>query len=355
MPDKRPMRRIFTFLLAITFLLPALLVRPARTLAQAGDPWELIAEVNALRAAYGLPPYEVNNALMSAAQKHSNYQAQIGSWTHTGPGGSRPHDRAVAAGYGGGAQVFVSENVATGVNLSPQQTVNVMWQDAIHLETMISSRYTHIGAGVGRAGDWVYYTIDVGYIAGSAGSGSPPADSPPLTSIGGTPAPTAIPIEPISIATQGPDGSIIHVVQWGQFLENIANAYEVLLKDVLALNGLSDEAIIYPGDKILIKAGLTPESTSEGDSTGTLDETDRPTPSPSATRTPKTPTRTPTPVSVAMSISTDSSPTVIASPDTGPSSQNESQGSDYLLYAVFGLAVSGTALILFGTALKRRV
>ena len=348
------MRRIFTFFLAIFFILPVVLSETSRTNAQSGDAWELISEVNALRAAYGLPPYEVNNALMAAAQGHSNYQAQIGSWTHTGPGGSRPHDRAVAAGYGGGAQVFVSENVATGINLSTSRTVNEMWQDSIHLETMISPRYTHIGAGVGHAGDWVYYTIDVGYIAGAAGSGSPAANNPAPTGVAGTPAPTLIPIEPISIGTPRPDGTILHVVQWGQFLENIAKAYEVPLKDLLALNGLSDQAIIYSGDKLLIAVGQTLESTPEGASTGTQEETDLTTPTRAVTRTIKPPIRTPTPVPVARSLSTESSPTTISTSDESQSSQDERPDLDYLLYAVFGLAITGTALILFGSAIKRR-
>ncbi|MGB7096322.1 MAG: CAP domain-containing protein [Anaerolineales bacterium] len=348
------MRKLFTFFLALSFVLPVLMFQPARSSAQAGDAWQLIAEVNALRAAYGLPPYEVNNALMSAAQGHSNYQAQIGTWTHTGPGGSRPHDRAVAAGYGGGAQVFVSENVALGINLSTSRVVNEMWQDAIHLETMISSRYTQIGAGVGHAGDWEYYTIDVGYIAGSAGSGTNPDDPPPPseTDDNSTPAPTVIPVEPISIAIPGADGSIQHVVQWGQFLENIATAYGMELIDLLALNGLSDQAIIYPGDKLLIQAGSTPppDDIRLGAPTREPEETNVPT----ATATSKPIPSTATPVPVAMSNSSQASPTDLIPPEMEESANDQSANVDYLLYAVFGLAISGTALIMFGTALKRR-
>jgi hypothetical protein len=348
------MRRIFTFLLAISFILPVVLSETTSTNAQSGDAWQLISEVNALRTTYGLPPYEVNNALMSAAQGHSNYQAQIGTWTHTGPGGSRPHDRAVAAGYGGGAQVFVSENVATGVNLSTSRTVNEMWQDAIHLETMISPHYTHIGAGVGHAGDWVYYTIDVGYLAGAAGSGSPAASNPAPTGVAGTLAPTAIPIEPIAITTPRPDGTILHVVQWGQFLENIAKAYDVPLKDLLAVNGLSDQAIIYPGDKLLIAVGQTPENTLDEASTATPEEVDLMTPTLTITRTASPHPKTPTPVSLTMSLSTEIIPASIPNMEQNQAPQDERANFDYLLYAVFGLAIAGTALILFGSALKRR-
>jgi LysM repeat protein len=352
------MRRLIPLLLAFSLVLPVVVIRPDRNFAQVGEPWQLVAEVNALRAAYGLPPYEVNNALMSAAQKQSNYQAQVGNWTHTGEGGSRPHDRAVAAGYGGGAQVYISENVAAGVNLSPSKAVNEMWQDAIHLETMISPNFTHIGAGVGQAGDWAYYTIVVGYIAGSPGSGTGPGSGSQPSGGGGTPAPTAIPVEPISVATPGADGSIQHVVQWGQFLENIAKAYEVELSDMLALNGLSKETIIYPGDKLLIRAGQTLESPQELSALDTPQETEviSSTISVTATSRPPTriPTKTPTPVPVAMSVANQSSPTSVAPTQIDESPHGDGDGSDYLLYAVFGFAITGTALILFGSTLKKR-
>lgn len=350
------MKRISLILLAIIFLLSTLLLQPERALAQAGDAAQLIAEVNGLRAAYGLPPLKVNAALMSAAQKHSNYQAQIGSTTHTSADGSSQRDRAVAAGYGGGANVIISENVAAGVNLSISIAVYDMWQDALHLETMISPYFTHIGAGVGQSGDWVYYTIVVGYLSGSPGSGSR-SEAPASTNAAGvTPAPTAIPVIPITIATPGIDGSIIHIVQSGQFLENIANAYEVSLADLMALNGFTEGTVIFPGEQILIRAGETPENpqdTPDAESTqGT--ETATTIPTHTATPTSKPPTRTPTPVPVAMEIQAQANPTTSALPEMDESPQSDDVGADYLLFAVFGLAVSGTALILLGSFLKKR-
>jgi LysM repeat protein len=347
------MRRIFPLFLAISLLLPTMLFQPAPTRAQAGDASQLIAEVNGLRAAYGLPALKVNSALMSAAQKQSDYQAQIGSWTHTGPGGSSPRDRAMTAGYGGGATVFISENVAAGVNLSPSNAVYEMWQDAVHLETMISPYFTHIGAGVGPAGDWIYYTLVVGYVSGSPGSGPNPVAAP-TSNVGDVPpAPTALPIEPISIATPGADGSIIHIVQSGQFLENIALAYEVNLVDLMALNGLNEQSVIFPGEQILIQAGQPTENplgTTEVESE--LETVELLTPS--ITPTSRQETSTPTPVPVAMSIPTRDIPNSSESLERAESSQSEGGGFDFLLYAVIGLAFSGTALILFGSTMKKR-
>jgi hypothetical protein len=55
-----------------------------------------------------------------------------------------------------------------------------------------------------------------------------------------------------------------------------------------------------------------------------------------------------------MSLATDSSPTSISTSDESQAHQDERPDLDYLLYAVFGLAITGTALILFGSAIKRR-
>jgi LysM repeat protein len=329
-----------------------------RSSAQVGEPWQLIAEVNALRASYGLPAYEVDNALMAAAQSHSEYQASIGTWTHSGPGGSRPHDRAVAAGYGGGAQVYVSENVATGVDLSPSTTVYQMWQDAVHLDTMISPNYRHIGAGVAEGDGWVYYTIDVGYIAGNPGEGPQPSAVPTLP--GGTPAPTAIALVPITVATPRSDGAIIHVVQYGQFLENIAKAYDISLQELLEQNYLNQNTVIFPGDKLLIKPSTTPNGSA----------TDNPTPAQASSSTsdgaptsistaqPKRPTPTPSPATVTP-IALAAAVEPIDPGDTAPggalvqSAEETHVGPDYLLIIVFVLAVVGGGLIALGTAVKR--
>lgn len=358
------MRIILAFYLALSSVLFSAFMDTSSASAQAGDASQLIAEVNALRAAYGLPPYSANNALMSAAQRQSDYQASIGTWTHTGPDGSRPHDRAVAAGYGGGAQVYVSENVAMGIDLGTSRTVNEMWQDSIHLETMISPNYTHIGAGVGHADGWVYYTIVVGYIAGSTGSAPQPAAEQPAELPAATseteletealPAPTVAPIQPIAISSPAEDGSIQHVVQPGQFLENIANAYDLELVELLSLNGLSTQSVIFPGDKLLIKpASESPPDPIRQEATAAATGPE-PTSAPTATPTEKPAEPTSTPVPVAMRDSQNPSPTTPAAATAAEPAPEQSGRLDYLLYAVVGLAVTGSAMILLGSTLKKQ-
>jgi uncharacterized protein YkwD len=86
--------------------------------AQASSAYDVIAAVNDFRAAYGLPALKTNSTLMSIAQAHSDYQASISTVTHNGSGGSSPKDRAYAAGFGGGATIFFSENIAGGLNMT---------------------------------------------------------------------------------------------------------------------------------------------------------------------------------------------------------------------------------------------
>ena len=324
--------------LCLTFL--TLMGVNARALAaQNRDAYALIDAVNRLRAANGLPAYQVNGTLMSIARTHSAYQASVGAVTHSGPGGTRPRDRAAAAGYGGGAQFFISENIAGGTDLSVQ-TVISWWQgDAPHLNTMLGPNYRDAGAGVATAGNYVYYTLDVAY---TVGGGAPPAPGTDPTS---TPAPVAA--LPVQVAAPARDGSIIHVVETGQTLIGIANAYQVSLSEILALNSLGESALIFPGDKILIRPAYTP--------TPSPTFTATPTPPPPTRRPTATPTRTPPP-QVAVAQETGSAPQPPEPLDLVGSgvarAQTETERGPLLLGLVLGALLFLLAPVLIG--LRRR-
>ncbi len=309
-------------------------IRPLEAQAQTGSAYDLIAAVNQLRQAYGLPPYQINSALMAAAQSHSEYQASIGSITHTGAGGTRPRDRAIAFGYGGGATVFISENIAGGTNLSYRGAVQ-MWQgDSLHMNTMIGANYRDAGAGVASAGGVVYYTLDVGYIAGSPGSGT-----------GSTAAPvsTSITFYPVVVATPRPDGSIVHVVQPGQTLWTIAASYQVGLEELIALNNLTNAAWIYPGDKILIKppSDTQTQTPTEGVPTPTQVSTTTPT---STRRSGLTPTVT---LTASLSLPAGQGETLATKPLTLST-------SNPTLVFIALLLLGGTLLLVVGNILKRK-
>jgi len=260
--------------------------------AQASSAYDVVAVVNDFRAANGLLPLEINPILMSIAQAHSDYQASIRTVTHTGAGGTSVTDRAYAAGFGGGATIFVSENIAGGINLSIQKALYEYWQDAAHLNTMLNPAAVYIGAGVGITGDYVYYTVDAGYYSGATSS-EDTTTKPPAAKT--SPGPTAVAYDPFVVSTPQEDGKIIHTVGFGQSLIGIAKTYGIELNDIFQLNDLTQDSIIYPGEKIIIQIGKTP--------TPTLTPTEPHSLTPTATQrmataTPRissTPRRTPSP------------------------------------------------------------
>ncbi len=303
-----------------------------RSSAQAGDPYALIDAVNNLRIGNGLPPYQINNTLMAIAQGHSDYQASIGQVTHVGPGGTRPRDRAANAGYGGGAAFFISENIAGGTDLSVDGAISMWLGDDPHIQTMLSSNYQEIGAGMAVADGFVYYTIDAAYVAG--GNYSPPATLKP----GG---PTAIPYYAVQTTTPNGDGSIVHTVMSGQNLTLIAKAYGLTVAELKQLNNLTSDAL-YVGDVLIIRLGNTPGPTN--------------TPSPSATATraataTRKPTRTPTPT-----LSPVVTPTAALTADpvqTDPSPVGADRMGNILVIAIVVLAAGGVILMVMGGVIKR--
>lgn len=334
---------------------------------------EVIQLVNQLRAANGLAPYRVDRALMATAQAHSEYQAANGITSHSGKGGSRPHDRVVAYGYGGGAAVYVSENIASGTHLSAGQAVGWWQGDNLHLTTMISSKYTDVGAGVAEADGVVYYTLDVGYVAGQEGQ---PPESPPTpdNSSGGgsasTPALRGTPVaavSPIQVATPRPDGSIVHEVQPGQALWNIAAVYEVGLSYLMLLNNLNESALIYPGDKLVIRPpdptpvpqisptpmAVTPQETFNSPE-ATSRFQDRKTTTPQFQPQTKLESETPTPRVVSRAVVPPAAIEDELSSDPQILVDLPRKRFDPILILIGVLVVLGTSLLIFGSLLGRR-
>ena len=323
------------FAAVLLAVLAANMARPAAARPRFDNGYDVIALVNQLRAANGLPAYEINAALMAAAKSHSDYQAETGNTSHTGPGGSTPKSRAIAFGYGGGATVFVSENIASGTQMSAAFAVQ-MWQgDSLHLNTMLSPNYTDAGAGVSSSGGITYITLDVGYIAGSAGSAP---SQPVATAVPGAAATSASGgslMAYVVTVTPQPDGSIIHTVKSGEVLINIALAYGVKLSELYSLNNYNDKTVIYPGEKVKIKG-------SDPTPTPTLTPTNTHQP----TSTPR-PTRTPAP-------SPSPGTQVTESPLATQTTPYSSPGADPLLITIGLLAIVGAALVLGGTVLKKK-
>ena len=248
-------------ILRVGFAAPETAARPQVV----SDPYSLIAEVNALRAANGLPPYTINPILMGIAQQHAEYMAVNGA-SHIGYSGTRPYQRALNAGYPLAGDLslggFISENITAGNNKSVQDAVRQWQGDAPHLNTMLSPNLTEIGAGVVIVNGYVYYVIDAArptangqpQVISTLAPGEPPATpvvyAPPLAS-------TAFPNTPM------PDGTIYHIVQPGETLWLIAITYNLKVADIRQLNGMSADEAIYPNERLLLVKGTGIAATPE--------------------------------------------------------------------------------------------
>lgn len=221
----------------------------------AGSPYDLINAVNALRLSYGLAPYSISPILMYTAQSQADFLAATGTMTHTGPGSSGLTERLLAAGYPLAGDLsfggFRAENITGGNESMPAQSAVDQWSgDALHLNTMLSPNLTEIGAGVTVSGGRVYYVIDC---ARPTTIDAPQASTSVEGSGSAVPA-REVPIAVAILSTPNSNGDVIHEVQFGQTLWQLAIAYNVKIDEIKSLNNLFDNSI-YPGNKLLIKMG----------------------------------------------------------------------------------------------------
>ena len=258
-----PRRFIFSVITVNLMLLAALLLPSSshadelRAPQSASSAYDLVNAVNALRATYGQPAYSISPILMYTAQTQADYMALTGNVTHTGAGGSTVTQRLLAAGYPLAGDLslggFRSENIIGGgeSSMSAQDAVTAWTGDAPHLTTMVSPNLSEIGAGVAVKDGRVYYVIDAALPATGGGAAS---DVTPVV-VDGTviPALEAV-VYPVVVSTPNADGDVVHEVQAGQSLWQIAIDYGVKIDDIKRLNNLSSNDI-YPGEKLLIKQG----------------------------------------------------------------------------------------------------
>ena len=212
--------------------------------AQSSSASDLIAAVNAYRSSYGLAAYSIDSNLMSLAQAQSDYQASIGTCTHARADGSGPGDHGISA-----------ENVACGPGLTAQGAIDYEWTDTLHLATLVGPDTGRVGAGATVKGGSVYFTLDVVRQTGSFTVRQQPQQA-------GTPGATVAQSGtggPIITSTPNADGSIAHVVQYGETLIEICQAYGISLTDLYAINpGLNPaNPQYYAGQVLIIRLAYT--------------------------------------------------------------------------------------------------
>ena len=345
-----PVLILQSVLLLIAALLGPLAPPPAGH-ADAIGPYDLINAINTARVAYGLPALEVDPVLMGTAQWTADYMAANDLHGHIGD----VRGRVMAAGYGGGANAWATENWAAGP-LTIDELMSGPWADAAHLIPVVSANYRHIGAGVAEYNGRVIYIVHAAY---SSGGAAYPTRAPDSGQPGGAPAVTPAVsqlIVPVQTATPAPDGSLIHEVKSGQSLWAIAIAYHTHIVDVQALNGMGpDNKTVYIGQQLKIPTSAnliapTPELPAEQTAVAMIaTETARP----PVTETPtsgRRPTRTPFPrfTATATGHPVTATPTAqLVTASALPGEQTVITG----LVAAFGL---GIVLVVSGLFFKRK-
>ena len=138
---------------------------------------KIFRRVNWERLRYGLDELESNDALITAARKHSKWMSVRGRFSHRGTGRSQPSDRAEAAGYPGDAGENILFTEKKGSDESIAKSAMEAWMDSpLHCDNILNPEYLHIGVGVYRNKKGrIYMTQNFGQAAWVANRRRPPA------------------------------------------------------------------------------------------------------------------------------------------------------------------------------------
>ena len=296
---------------------------------------DLVATVNELRTSNGLASMDTNSALMSAAQAQADYLASYYDTSypseddgHIGADGTYARDRAVEAGYNLTSGMNVIENWAGGNSATTiLEVLNDYWGDESHLFNMLHPDAVTVGAGIAESeGGALYFVLDIGVLYGTGDSAA--SSSSGVYSTVPTTAVTAA-VALVQVATPRADGIIVHVVDSGEALWNIAAAYDKTVDELLELNNISED-IITIGQEIVIQGAYTA------------------TPTLVPTSTPQPPTRTPVPAQT-MQPGADQEEEAEAKEEDGKVLGMDRQTMGLALILICG---AGLALVVLGTVSK---
>lgn len=212
--------------------------------------YELILAMNTLRVAYGLPALVEDPIINAVAQSTAQIMATNNMSWHIGD----VRGRLAAAGYGGGATVWATENFAVGWGGMGIDEIMAVWADPDHMRPAVEAAYCHVGAGIATVNNKTYYILQAAYISGQAcGSSSPsvPAGTIQPGTVSGSGLVSQL-IVPVKIATPDADGRVYHVVQAGQSFWSIAIAYQITIQDIETWNNISRNTPLQSGQRLYI-------------------------------------------------------------------------------------------------------
>src|SRR5919109_4985791 len=148
--------------------------------------YELILAMNTLRVSHGLPALIEDPIVNAVAQSTAATMAANNMSWHIGD----VRGRIAAAGYGGGATVWATENFAVSSGGMGIDEIMAAWADPDHMRPAVNPAYCNVGAGAAQTSDGrIYYILQAAYVAGqecgsssggNAGPGAVPNPIPQL-------------------------------------------------------------------------------------------------------------------------------------------------------------------------------
>ncbi len=199
---------------------------------------DLLGRVNNLRVSLGLPAYGYNGSLAAAAQDQAQWMVDTGSVSHTRPDGSNPRRRAAAAGY---PSTWVSENIYGGSNATANDAWSFWMNSSIHYAGITSANSSEIGIGAAHGGWGAAYVLVFGNPGGQSAQPRSSGNNNGGSTANSAP---AIPEQPVYVVGTDEYGNIMHEIQPGDTMGDIALIYGYTWDDIpaiLALNNLTEE------------------------------------------------------------------------------------------------------------------
>lgn len=230
----------------IRIMISAILIMAGSLSASAQGSSDLLGRINSLRSSLGLAPYSLNGALSAAATNHAQWMATSSQVSHVQPNGSRPRDRAAAAGY---TSSWVSENIYMGTNAGVDDAWRFWTNSPVHYAGLTNTNYRDVGIGISQGAGGQAFVLVFGNPGGADAIAVPSRNR----SGGGAGAA----VQPSYVVGIDPVGNIMHEVQPGDTLGDIALYYGYTWAEIpamLNLNGMTwdDIRVLKVGSVFLV-------------------------------------------------------------------------------------------------------
>ncbi len=155
-------RQVFVYFLIILVLITSLGSAPGAR-AQADPVTDMFNRINTARVAQGLVPYAPNQALVSAAERHSKDMAATGNVDHTGSDQSSYRERILTAGYGQWTFGPIVNEIIYGGTGGADIAFEWWMGSDTQRGQILSSRYREVGiAAVTGTNGWTYWVLAFG-------------------------------------------------------------------------------------------------------------------------------------------------------------------------------------------------